>query len=202
MPERIKSLPKSQQVRRRCRHNTGFTLVERFVGCEVWQCDRCGKTATVITRPEGQKTCLVCGKELTGRKYRWCGSECEEFYAAHLSRDLWARYIRRRDGNRCQHCGWKPTRESWRAFRTVYHKLSSKHPDWSPMKLYHEAMRMTGFRMLEAHHVVPLEEGGPELNPANGILLCHICHDEEHRRLKQQKGGGGCRRKREHSCSN
>lgn len=39
---------------------------------------------------------------------------------------------------------------------------------------------------LQAHHIVPLSEGGPDI-PSNIMVLCPACHAEAHRRREQRK---------------
>ena len=35
---------------------------------------------------------------------------------------------------------------------------------------------------LEAHHVIPLHEGGEYLDPSNIVTMCRTCHVRHHRR--------------------
>ena len=61
------------------------------------------------------------------------------------------REVLRRDGYRCQECGW--TRKEW----------TRDDP-----------------RILEIHHIKPHVEGGENLKD-NLVTLCSVCHDKIHR---------------------
>jgi 5-methylcytosine-specific restriction endonuclease McrA len=61
------------------------------------------------------------------------------------------REVLRRDGYKCQDCGWT-------------------HEAWNPSDPRH----------LELHHVKPHVEGGSNLEE-NLLTLCTVCHDQEHR---------------------
>ena len=40
-------------------------------------------------------------------------------------------------------------------------------------------------QMMIGHHLIPIKDGGPKLNPRNVILLCHPCHERSHRALRE-----------------
>lgn len=138
-----------------------FQLVRSFVGVYVYQCLVCRQIALVKTRTG--KTCMNCGKPLTGRQQNWCCEDHGREVANSYDRAAWRRAVLERDSHTCRRCGWHATPE----LETVY--------------------VATNYRQLEAHHVHPLEWGGPEFDVENGMTLCESCHDQEHRELNAER---------------
>lgn len=144
------------KVRRKCDCDGPFVLVRAFHGISTYQCLTCRRVSEVETRTG--KTCLNCGKPLTGRQRNWCSDECGREFANHKSRSWWAETVKRRDGYTCQCCGWKNSHDK------------------------------AEYRQMEAHHIMPLSWGGPEFDLRNGVCLCEGCHDEIHRELGTKRG--------------
>lgn len=180
---------------RRCQHDGPFEVVRAFHGIIIYQCMTCRKCSEVETRTG--RTCLNCGKPLTGRQVNWCCEDHGREFACSKDRDWWRRAVLKRDGHTCQRCGWKDTPEGKQACQEAYAEVAKEERtkprgQWrSSWQMDWEAMRRSGYRQLEAHHVHPLEWGGAEFDLENGITYCHICHDAEHRALNAQRRGQG-----------
>lgn len=93
------------KTRRGCPHSGPFALIRAFHGISTYQCLTCRKLSSVETRTG--KTCLNCGKPLTGRQVNWCSGECGKDFAEHKDRGLWASRVKHRDNYTCQRCGWR-----------------------------------------------------------------------------------------------
>lgn len=176
----IPGAPEGKTIRD-CQHDGPFYLVRAFDGISIYQCLKCRKCSDVETR-QG-KTCMNCGKPLTGRQVNWCcAGHGTEVWASH-DRGWWREAIKKRDAHTCQRCGYQETPETKEAYKAAHRAIALEHLNLSNMKHHYLALQRSGTRRLEAHHIHPLEWGGAEFDQENGKTLCHPCHDQEHREL-------------------
>ena len=120
-----------------------------------------GRTTPMYPWGEGApaKTCHWCGEPLRNHERKWCGGydySCAQmggwwvwFNTRTNSSSNWQRTVVRvlwRDNYTCQRCG--------------------THPEGSG----------PGWQQLEAHHIIPRNEGGTD-DDENLITLCVSCHD-------------------------
>lgn len=175
-------------------HDGPWYWLRTFHGLVLYECIACRAHASVTTRTG--KTCMNCGKPLTGRQINWCCPEHGTEVADSRTRQAWADAIKQRDRHTCQQCGWHLTPEIKAAFQAAFDALWAaerlKHwKDWrSHNQLERIAASLTYYRDLEAHHVHPLEWGGSMYDLENGRTLCVPCHKEEHRQLRRLYPGG------------
>lgn len=110
--------------------------------------------------------CRACGKALTKRQRKWCGStECKVavWYRLYCGVRWAMRHVIVRDGCVCRMCGElfeKPLREGGPNYPLVGH--------------------------LELDHIIPLIDGGTEA-PENLQVLCRQCHKTKTRREAAQR---------------
>ena len=106
----------------------------------------------VLTGYEGIGRCFWCGKELEGKRKRYCRGHMGIYYK-HFMWQSASKWALERANYCCQNCGSKVR--------------------------------------LEVHHIVPLNGGDrffSALNlPWNLVTLCHECHVEIHKEVKQLK---------------
>jgi len=103
----------------------------------------------------GEKICVWCGGELSGRRRKWCSQECVDEYLARRSQAGMVSYVKIRDNGICAECGIDSS--------TL--KIPGRRKSW------------------DAHHVIPLFEGGRH-EPDNVITLCYHCHKKAHSKQK------------------
>ncbi len=141
--------------------------------------------------------CLGCGKELpplTSRNDRGrigsilmkcCGANCKEEFLERTLKN-WAELrvkIFRRDGYTCRTCGYMAPVKFWYDYipKNRLKKgqaIASKSIDENYVYVIH-GHRQTDMG-LEAHHIIPIKEGGPEFDINNCETLCHDCHRVKH----------------------
>lgn len=138
---------------------------------------------TVSSLPKTEKKhCRWCGKPCPGRRYRWCSKECNHEFLIRAGSPLYA--IHKRDKGVCAACGidcdWI---EKWHSkiFSKVplYHRFEGFREQWGPWWPQHYAM-------WEAHHVLPVSQGGGCCGLDNYITLCLRCHKDETAQLKRE----------------
>lgn len=143
------------------------------------------------------KHCRWCAGKLTGRKQSWCGQSCVDEYLimcgdTRLIREkLWER-----DQGTCQACGLDVSRfiedignSNPDNHEILYRKLQDylNLPDYprtleALTRAYHKA---TTHHLWEAHHRIPVHQGGGMCGLENYTLLCVKCHKAFHaRRVK------------------
>ncbi len=137
----------------------------------------------------GEKICVMCGRELTGQKVRWCGrKECFQLKFVRSGdvgsiRDM----LKEREGEICQLCG----------FDCGYLKLvlieanSAVQSSSLDRGNFHQWCKSIGINVAangvtwQGDHIAPLSEGG-EHDPYNFRTLCISCHQGETNKLRQR----------------
>jgi len=123
---------------------------------------------TIITGYEGTGGCFWCGKEITGRR-RYCerGSGCWARYQKHFTWGSASSWATRRANSRCENCG-----KDERDIPFIGGKWNERSG-------------------LEVHHIIPLNGESRFVSVYNIfwnlICLCHDCHMELHRVMREPK---------------
>ena len=111
-------------------------------------------TYQIITGFEGTSGCFWCGKDLEGKRRRYCGhrSGCWTTYQNHFFWNFTRYECFKRDNYRCANCGTE---------------AEDIPLSYFPREAY-TAARET---QLEAHHIIPLEGRSREMSPFNLQLV-------------------------------
>lgn len=119
---------------------------------------------------QGRRVCLWCGIPLQGRRLKWCdacGEEIDIRYGATV------RYhLRKRDKEICAVCGmdclWLKQEHTRIVHATWPHMPREIEPQWGAF---------AGAQSFwEAHHIIPIEQGGGCCGLDNFQTLCVKCH--------------------------
>ncbi len=102
--------------------------------------------------PNGRKLCAWCKTELSGRRQRWCSDACVRLYSRVWDWAAMKKYIKERDGHKCQRCG------------------TTDPPP--PKKVRGWQQRLDPW---DVDHILPVADGGTD-DPENLRLLCIPCH--------------------------
>ncbi len=147
--------------------------VEELIRWDVSQGKDTYGIYTIITGFEGTGGCFWCGKDLEGRRRRFCGHRSGHWtlYNNHF---FWgfarSECLERYDWH-CANCGT----EAEEIPPTSY--------------LYREAYAAAQKTQLKAHHIIPLEGQPRAMSPFNIhwnlICLCHGCHLEIHALMRE-----------------
>ena len=150
----------------------------------------------VVPHVDQPAVCNRCGTKLTGRRTRWCSSECEREWQVNHYWTMARPAAVKRDGGKCVRCGGAG-RKQWR--RTIH--LGNQ---WAMRQLGLEveiiggshqerriindtAVRVTSWvPWLEVNHIEPREgrgyQSGCHHHLTNLETLCHDCHLVETKR--------------------
>lgn len=108
--------------------------------------------------------CKWCGKEIVNkRRKEFCSDKCSKQFGLatvwNRGRDPYSLRILYRDNFTCQDCG-------------QFLALKNDYGVYLPID-----------DGLEVHHIKPVSEGGGD-EQTNLISLCHECHQERHKRIR------------------
>lgn len=137
-----------------------------------------------------------CGKKLSGRRTRWASNECAHqamrLYDIRCGRaDAVRKALMQRDAGMCSGCG-------------VICELQYEQPGeirkwlrqgvWGLCALPRAGTLGRGMRYVtvvpwEAHHVVPVSEGGGGCDLDGYVILCRACHGKETGKLRKRLNG-------------
>lgn len=109
-------------------------------------------------KPTGR--CLECGKELTGRRRKYCSDEHANAYFARYDYKGMVREVLKRDNWTCQICSYQ-----------------NENNKGVTLSLYSREKR--GIRRVEVDHIVALADGANPLDQDNCRTLCEECHKKE-----------------------
>lgn len=142
----------------------------------------------------------MCGKPLTGRKYKWCDYKCKDLaFLRKGDHAAMRRYLLGRDKGICAGCGLDlKTIEELDKILRGYIKIEK--PKHVPNQVWHKVCKSWGYRWTheewigflkeldidpgchmhywEADHIIPFSEGGPH-HEDNLQILCMNCHHKK-----------------------
>lgn len=133
---------------------------------------------------QGRWLCRGCGKVLSGRRTAWCSKECEREVDIRCSGHGVRRALWHRDKSICSSCG-RDTNAIRRELRHLRKTLSRS--EWQAELKHRQLTSHEAYGTLwEAHHVVPVEEGGGGCGVEGYETLCIWCHKEESAKQAQR----------------
>ncbi len=132
--------------------------------------------------------CRFCGKELSGKKTSWCSQKCTDEALIRC----WPTYARhmvfKRDKGICAVCGVnvEKLRESTRRMFGYLRKeqglgIATKYLN----EFYKKGWYKINRSWWEAHHIIPVSQGGGLCGLENYQTLCVLCHKKETSKLKK-----------------
>lgn len=111
--------------------------------------------------------CQWCGSKIKGKRRKsFCCKDCSDTFHRLVTwgrtRNAYSNQIVWRDNLTCQDCG-------------VLLAFKNEHNIYIPLECG-----------AEVHHILPVSMGGDD-NPNNLITLCHKCHIQRHKALKERE---------------
>lgn len=132
----------------------------------------------------GERICVWCGGELTGKRRKWCGDGCVEQYSVAAGNvQVIKSLLLKRDGGVCVSCGVDCEKQK-RALRAALaaSKRTHRRDGWwrevqSAQSEIRAAFGVDPHRMTtwDADHIIPIAEGGDN-TLENFQTLCQRCH--------------------------
>ena len=129
--------------------------------------EKYGEENVYFTQPKYVEDgyCKWCGQKIENkRRKEFCSSSCSKKWnnwaVWNRGRDAYSIRICYRDNFTCQDCG------KFMAVRNEYD------------------IAIPVDNGIEVHHIKPVSEGGGD-EPSNLVCLCHECHQERHKKLKE-----------------
>jgi len=121
--------------------------------------------------PNGRLLCARCGTEIPKGAQKFCSTWCRELGAFYQNQvDAVREFAWRRSRGECCACGQRLRPDDWicprkltiidAEYMRAEQAQTGEHPDW------------------DAHHVIPLAEGGWH-EPSNVVAICRECHKGE-----------------------
>ena len=118
--------------------------------------------------PVPKKHCRWCGQPCPGKRRNWCSQKCVDEYLVVSSASHVAREIKKRDKGVCALCGTDTQK--------IRREMLRQRRMGIPVKLNTR-------RLWEAHHVLPVCQGGGCCGLDNYRTLCTECHLKETKKL-------------------
>ena len=115
--------------------------------------------------PNGRGICRWCGQEVPKGRRTFCGDECVHEWRVRTDPSYVRREVEKRDQEVCGRCGVDT--------KTIRQER--------PRNWY------CGYHLWEAHHRVPVSEGGGECGLEGYETLCLECHRRETAELAARK---------------
>lgn len=144
---------------------------------------------------DGIRRCAWDGKELTGRRRRWCSDACGHAFAQQHTWSVAREAAKERDGQMCRICG-----RGWGAAKvlTLLLILGGHDPREAAARVDEDFKDLfvawCRSPRLEVNHVTPRRGGGYHAgcwNHLDGLeTLCHDCHVIETKRQQAHLFGG------------
>lgn len=124
--------------------------------------------------PRYKDSCAWCGgKKPKGLKY--CSDECHDEVNIRYTGGWVAYYVFRRDKGICSECGidTESIKKELRSIRCSAWMLPKNRMQWGPWWT-------SNLSLWDAHHIIPVHEGGGCCGLENYVTLCIRCHKVIH----------------------
>lgn len=129
--------------------------------------------------PNGERLCRWCGAPVPKGRLYWCSDECVEDYRLRSDPAYLRRKVFERDRGVCARCGKDTSslaREIQRLWRQAWGGPQADEARARLKELGFEWCRGPAPHLWEAHHVIPVADGGGECDLSNIETLCRPCH--------------------------
>jgi hypothetical protein len=156
--------------------NSREILYSRYIPLHLWYPHR----AKAKRGPGARPLCRRCQQPVPKRRRVWCSDECEleALVVCGYQHAIKARLLER-DKGVCQACGLQC--ELLRDIRRFWYV--DEYKGHMP-KMLHANLAAAGFdtgkSLWDAHHIIPVEQGGARMGSKNLITLCQLCHKRAH----------------------
>lgn len=132
--------------------------------------------------PVPAKHCRWCGQPCPGKRLNWCSQECVDEYLIRSSPRIVSLRVKERDHGVCALCG-RDTQMMRRMMLAFIRQMQMLNPTYRPGPEMGPWLVRGRRRAWDAHHLIPVVEGGGCCGLDGYCTLCVRCHKEETRKL-------------------
>jgi hypothetical protein len=132
---------------------------------------------------DGVKQCRWCLTPLTGRKYMWCSSDCQNtaWAWANPQKEGGLHILLARQDFKCNQCQFDYMPYVEDSIKYMNQKKKTIDPNSIKEKVNERLMKLLKYktpsdRLPEVDHVVPIYKGGMPLGFDNHQAICYSCH--------------------------
>jgi len=174
--------------------------------------DAMGKSRRGERRPgkpsrdaDGRPLCVWCGSVVKPPRRSWCSDECVEQYRIRTDPGFVRLKVEDRDHGICAHCG-TDTERVRSDLATLARRCQKVGCSDEEMRAFRDAAEAAGIRssgvwpfaighLWEAHHRIPVAEGGADCGLEGYETLCLACHRRATAELAKRLERRGSREK-------
>lgn len=127
----------------------------------------------------GWPLCRWCAQHCKTRNSTFCSKQCIHQWKLRTRPSYLRQCIFKRDKGICNDCGFDT--------KTIQNHINGMSKE--ERAVYLESIGIPPHRVSfwDAHHVVPVENGGGECDESNMITLCYQCHLIRTRKMRYKK---------------
>jgi len=140
---------------------------------------------------DGNNRCRWCGGIVPKPRIKWCSKECVDEYLLRADGGVLTRETYKRDQGICADCGLdtKPIGKLALQLRGSYFSggVNGRGKWYSDAKWYLDEIGVKyddNYNLWNAHHVIPVKDGGGCCGLDNIVTVCLACHYKRHTKPK------------------